>query len=448
MKSQRIVLVLAGVLMLGGLRLSGQQSGAASHWVGIWSTAETWRPPAAAVPSAAPPLVPSPTPTPAPPAASTSPATAQPAGGRGAPPPPVQFSGQTLRQMVHTTLGGDRLRVVFSNAFGTAPIAVGAAGIAVRDKESMIAAGSAKPLMFAGQASTTIPAGASMISDPVSLAVPAMGDLAIDVFLPADTGTWPSPLTIHNGALETNYVSAAGNHVGEPAFSTSTTVPSWFLLARVEAMVPANAAAIVTLGDSITDGTRSTPGTNSRWPDVLARRLQANAGTRHLSVLNAGIAGNRVLSEANAAFGINVLARFDRDVLGQPGVRYVVVLEGINDIGMAGKSAQPTAAELIAGHQQMIERAHVRGLKIIGATLTPFEGAAYYTPEGETKRQAVNTWIRTSKAYDGVIDFDAVIRDPTQPTKFLPAFNSGDNLHPNDSGYKAMGDAVDLGLFK
>jgi lysophospholipase L1-like esterase len=253
---------------------------------------------------------------------------------------------------------------------------------------------------------------------------------------------------MHSGANETNYVSAAGNHVGEPAFTNSTTVPSWFLLARVEAMAPANAAAIVTLGDSITDGTRSTSGTNSRWPDVLARRLQQNPTTKHLSVLNAAIAGNRVLSEANAAFGINALARFDRDVLAQPGVRFVTVLEGINDIGMAGRAPSPTAAELIAGHQQMIERAHVRGLKIIGATLTPFEGAAYYTPEGEAKRQAVNTWIRTSKAYDGVIDFDGVIRDPAQPTKFLPAFNSGDNLHPNDAGYKAMGEAVDLALFK
>jgi lysophospholipase L1-like esterase len=433
--------------MLGGLRLSGQQNGAGSHWVGIWSTADTWRPSAAAVSPGAPPLVPAATPTAAPPAAPPAAAT-PPAGGRGAPPPPVQFSGQTLRQVVHTTLGGERLRVVFSNAFGTAPIMVGAAGIAVRDKDSSIVAGSARPLMFAGQATTTIPAGATMISDAVSLSAKPMTDLAIDVFLPSDTGAWPSPLTIHNGAFETNFVSASGNHVGEPVFSSATTVPSWFLLSRVEAMAPANAAAIVTLGDSITDGTRSTPGTNSRWPDVLARRLQANAATRQLSVLNAGIAGNRVLSEMNAAFGINLLARFDRDVLSQPGVRYVIVLEGINDIGMAGKSAQPTAADLMAGHQQLIERAHVRGLKIIGATLTPFEGAAYYTPEGEVKRQAVNTWMRTGKAYDGVIDFDAVIRDPAQPSKFLPGFNSGDNLHPNDAGYKAMGEAVDLGLFK
>lgn len=439
MKFPRIIWACVVAVMLGGLSVSGQQ--AANHWVGIWATADTWRAPAASVLAGSPPLVPSAATPPAPAAG------AAPAAGRGAP-PPMQFNGQTLRQVVHTTFGGDRLRVVFSNAFGTAPITVGAAGIAIRDKESAIVAGSSRPLLFSGQATTTIPAGAAIVSDAVNLKAAAMADLAIDVFLPADTGTWPSPLTIHNGAMDTNFVSASGNHVGDASFSSPTTTPSWFLLARVEALAPTNAAAIVTLGDSITDGTRSTPGTNSRWPDVLARRLQANPATRHLSVLNAGIAGNRVLTEANSAFGINVLARFDRDVLAQPGVRYVVVLEGINDIGMAARGAGPAAAELIAGHQQMIERAHVHGLKIFGATLTPFEGAAYYSPEGEVKRQAVNSWIRTSKAYDGVIDFDKVIRDPAQPTKFLPAFNSGDNLHPNDAGYKAMGEAVDLALFK
>jgi len=449
MNTRKFAVALAMMLAVGALRVAGQQS-AATHWVGIWATAEAWRP--ASTPSApgAPPLVTpppvAPTPPPAGPSATGTTASAPPIG-RGIP-PPVQFNGQTLREIVHTTFGGDRLRVVFSNAFGTAPVTVGAAGIALREKDSSIVAGSAKPLLFSGQPTTTIPAGATMISDAVSLTATPMSDLAIDVFLPSDTATFPSPLTIHSGAFETNYISSAGNHVGEPAFASPTTTLSWFLLSRVEAMAPANAGAIVTLGDSITDGTRSTAGTNSRWPDVLARRLQANAATRHLSVLNAGIAGNRVLGEANGAAGINVLARFDRDVLAQPGVRYVVVMEGINDIGQARQSPTPSAADLIAGHQQMIERAHVRGLKIIGATLTPFEGAAYYTPEGEAKRQAVNTWIRSGKGYDGVIDFDAVIRDPANPTKFLPAFNSGDNLHPNDAGYKAMGEAVDLALFK
>src|SRR5262245_36176887 len=288
---------LSGLLALGGFSASGQQSGT-EHWVGIWSTADTWRPAAGAAPGA-PPLVPSAAPAPTPPQGASAAATPPPAG-RGAP-PPVQFNGQTLRQVVHTTFGGSRLRVVFSNVFGTAPLTIGAAGIATRDKESAIVAGSAKPLTFAGQTGATIPAGATMVSDAVNLSVSPMTDLAIDLFLPSDTGTSPSPLTIHNGAMDTNFVSVSGNHVGAQAFSGATTVPSWFLLARVEAVAPANAAAIVTLGDSITDGTRSTPGTNSRWPDVLARRLQASPAARHLSVLNAGIAGNRVLGEIGRA---------------------------------------------------------------------------------------------------------------------------------------------------
>jgi lysophospholipase L1-like esterase len=429
--------VCAIALMFGALNVSGLQP-PSEHWVGIWSTAETWRAPAVPVPPGAPPLV----------SSGAAPPATLPAAGRGTPPDPVQFNGQTLRQVVHTTSGGGRLRVVFSNAFGTAPITVGAAGIALRDEDAAIVAGSARPLTFSGQATTTIPAGATMISDAVTLTTAPMSDLAIDLFLPSNTATWPSPLTYHGGAVQTSYVSASGNHVGDATLSNPTTVASWFLLERVEAASPSNAAAIVTFGDSITDGTRSTPNTNSRWPDVLAKRLQANPATKHLSVLNAAIAGNRVLAEANAVFGINALARFDRDVLAQPGVRFVTVLEGINDIGMPREPSMPSAAELIAGYQQLIERAHEHGLKIFGATLTPFEGAAYFTPEGETKRQTINTWTRTSKAFDGVIDFDAVIRDPAHPTKFLPAFNSGDNLHPNDAGYKAMGEAIDLGLFK
>jgi lysophospholipase L1-like esterase len=206
----------------------------------------------------------------------------------------------------------------------------------------------------------------------------------------------------------------------------------------------ANARAVVTFGDSITDGARSTADTNNRWPDQLARRLNAQGGAP-VAVLNAGISGNRVLGDGA---GQSALARFDKDVLMQTGVTHVVVLEGINDIGGARANPTPTAADLIAGHKQLIERAHARGLKIIGATLTPFEGAAYFTPEGEAKRRALNDWIRTSGAYDGVIDFDKVARDPSAPSKFAPAFDSGDHLHPGDAGYKAMGDAVDLALFK
>ena len=324
---------------------------------------------------------------------------------------------------------------------------IGGAGVALRDMDSSIVAGSARPLTFSGQSSTTIPAGAMMFSDPVALSFQPMSDLAIDVFMPSDTSTWPSALTWHSGAFTTNFVSTAGNHVAKASLSVENTMTSWFLLARVEGLAAANAAAIVALGDSITDGTRSTPNTNSRWPDELFRRLQSQPATRHLSVLNAGIAGNRVLSEGNPGAGINALARFDRDVLAQTGVKYVIFMEGINDIGQARQSPTPSAADVIAGHKQIIERARTNGLKIFGATLTPFEGAASYTPEGEAKRQAVNEWIRSSRSYDGVIDFDAAVRDPAQPTKFLQPYNGGDNLHPSDAGYKAMAAAIDLGLF-
>src|SRR5262249_22505410 len=245
------------------------------------------------------------------------------------------------------------------------------------------------------------------------------------------------------GALQTGFVSTSGDHVGEADFPVMTTTQSWFFLARVEVMAPESVGAVVAFGDSITDGTRSTPDSNNRWPDHFARRLAAQ--NIRMAVLNEGIAGNRVLGDGA---GVSALARFDRDVLAQTGATNVVVLESINDIGLARTNPTPTVADLIAGHQQLIERARARGLKIYGATLTPFEGAAYWTTEGEAKRQAVNEWIRTSKAYDGVIDFDAAVHDPGAPTKLLPQYNPGDNLHMNDAGYEAMANAVDLALFK
>jgi lysophospholipase L1-like esterase len=344
---------------------------------------------------------------------------------------------------VRTSIGGTRVRVVLSNAFGTAPVAIGAGHIALRDKESAIVASSVKPLTVSGASSFSILAGATLVTDPIDLAVQPVSDLVIDLFVPDDIGVSPSPVTTHNGASQTNFVSETGNHSGVTNLPVNARSGAWFLLARVEVMAPAGTAALVAFGDSITDGARSTPDTNNRWPDQLARRLASKKGTG-VAVLNAGISGNRVLGDGA---GVSALARFDRDVLMQTGVTHVVVMEGINDIGVARSNPSPTAEDIIAGHKQLIERARARGLKIYGATLTPFEGAPYYTPEGEAKRQAVNQWIRTGKAYDGVIDFDMVTRDPAAPTKFLPAYDSGDHLHPGDAGYKAMGDAVDLALF-
>jgi lysophospholipase L1-like esterase len=387
---------------------------------------------------------------PAPPA----PPVAPPQGQTFSPPPFMHFTNQTLRQIVHTSIGGSKARVVLSNAYGTAPVTVAGAHIALRDKDGAIQGASDRPLTFSGRPTVTIPANAVMYSDAVTLTVPQMSDLAIDLYLPGTTNT-PATLTMHGGALQTSYISETGNHVGKATFPVVGRTQSWFLLSRVDVVAPEATGAIVAFGDSITDGARSTPDTNNRWPDHFARRLLSQ-GIR-MGVVNAGIGGNRVLDEANVpagvdtravGAGINAVARFEHHVLSQPGVTHVIVLEGINDIGNARQNPTPTAEDLIAGHKQLIEQAHARGLRIFGATLTPFWGAAYYTDVGEAKRQALNEWIRTGKAYDGVIDFDKATRDPNDPKKFLEKYDSCDYLHPSDAGYKAMADAIDLSLFK
>ena len=426
---QRVFLVSAAVALLLVIsdQLRAQNASAGEHWVGTWATAEVGRP-------QTPPVV----------AAALAPGQAT-AAPPSAPAPFLHFNNQTLRQIVRVSLGGNRLRMVLSNRFGTAPLTIAAAHVALRQSEAAIVSQSDRSLLFSGRPTITIPSGAVVYSDPVDLTVPAQADLAIDVYLPGETNT-PSPLTMHAGALQTSFVSQTGNHTGAPTLPVVATTTSWFLISRVEVMAPESVGAIVAFGDSITDGSRSTVDTNNRWPDHLARRL-VQAGTR-MAVLNAGIGGNRVLTEGAYNAGINALARFEANVLGQAGATHVIVLEGINDIGNARQNPTPTAEDLIAGHRQLIERAHTRGLKIFGATLTPFEGAAYFTKEGEAKRQAINQWIRTGKAYDGFVDFDQATRDPANPGRFLPQYDSGDHLHPNDAGYQAMGNAIDLAVFK
>ena len=396
--------MLRGIVFFLAFALSGS---AADHWVGTWGTAVVQRP------------------------------------HQG----PLNLNNETLRQIVHTSIGGSRVRVVFTNQFGTAPLTIGAASLALRDKESALVPNSTRPLMFGGQASVTIPAGAIMLSDPVTQTVAPMTDLAIDVYLPAEMLAPASPMSVHPGAFQTTYVSQAGNFAGSADFTAASTATSWYFLSRVEVQAPERVGALVFFGDSITDGTRSTPNTNSRWPDQLARRLLAKPGSAAFGIINAAIAGNRLMSEGALNSGINALARFDRDVLAQPGATEVIVMEGINDIGNARQNPIPGATDLIAAQEQMIERAHARGFKIIGVTLTPFEGAAYFTPEGEAKRQAVNEWIRGGKAFDAVIDFDEATRDPEHPARFLPLYDSGDHLHPNDAGYERMGKFVDLKVF-
>jgi lysophospholipase L1-like esterase len=445
---QRLV-GIALVLVLATPAFAQKKSN--EHWVATWATALVSRPQPAAgrglgpggPPLPTPAAQPAPSGTPAPNGpAPTAPPAGPPGGGRGGL-APVTMSNQTIRQIVHTSIGGSRVRVVLSNAFGTAPIDIGAAHVALRDKDNAIAAGSAKPLTMGGSDRFTILAGATVVSDPVDLTGAPLSDLVIDLYVPKDIGLDASPVTTHNGASQTNYVSETGNNSGVTAPALGTRAGAWFMIARVEVTAPQNTGAIVAFGDSITDGARSTSDMNARWPDQLARRLAARKGPS-FAVLNAGISGNRVLGDGA---GVSALARFDRDVLMQTGVTHVVVMEGINDIGIARSNPTPTAQDLINGHKQLIERAHARGLKIYGATLTPYEGAAYFSPEGEAKRQALNDWIRTSGAYDGVIDFDKATRDPAAPTKFNPAYDSGDHLHPGDAGYKAMGDAIDLALF-
>ncbi len=414
-----IAQILVGCLVFFQVGLSVE---AEEHWVGTWATAVVEQVGIPGVPESQGP----------------------------------SFTDQTLRQIVRVSLGGGRVRVVFSNTFGTMPLEIGAAQVARRVQDSTIVGESRRSLTFSGKSSVVIPAGSVIFSDPASLIVPALSELAIDLYLPGDTATSGSPITTHIGSFQTNYLSTSGNHIQANEFPVEAPLPSWFFLSRVEVEADEGVGAVVVLGDSITDGTGSTSDTNNRWPDHLARRLhEANIP---MGVLNLGIAGNRVLSDGA---GVSALARFDREVLAQTGATHVVVMEGINDVGLARNELglprseiPPTAAEIIAGHQQIVARAKAQGLKVYGATLTPFEGTAipvvpdYWTPEGESTRQAVNDWIRSSGAYDAVIDFDAAVQNPAAPTEFLPEYDSGDHLHPGDTGYEAMARAVDLELLK
>jgi lysophospholipase L1-like esterase len=373
-------------------------------------------------------------------------ALAGPPAATPAPPPPItSFHNQTVRMIVRASIGGRRVRVQLSNAFGAGPLMVGTAHVALRDKESAIVAGSDRALAFNGKPAVMIPPGAQMVSDPVDLNVPPLGDVAISVYIPGDSG----PLTIHGTALHTSYISQEGDFAAAPALPDAARRATWYWISGIDVLAPADAGAIVAFGDSITDGATSTVDADRSWPSMLARRLVANPATASMAVVNQGISGNRLLRD-NA--GINALARLDRDVLSQPGVKWMTVMEGINDIGRAtGRDSSASDAvipdDLIGALRQIVERAHTRGIKVIGCTLTPYEGAAYYSDAGEVMRQAVNRWIRTAGVFDAVVDFDSVVRDPDNPKRIRPDFNERDHLHPNDAGYKAMADAIDLAIF-
>lgn len=353
------------------------------------------------------------------------------------------FNGQTIRQVLRINGSGRQVRVRFSNELGTQDLVIGAAHIAVVQSGASVRPETDRVLTFSGQPTVTIAAGSPALSDPVDIDAPALSSLAVSIFLPSSTG----PATAHNFVIESTFISPPGDFTGVATMPTGSFSASRFFLTAVYARAEPQSVAIVTLGDSITEGVGSSFAADHRWPDRLAERLAATRRERAISVVNEGIGGNRVLHDV---VGPNAQSRFDRDVLSQPGARFVIFLEGINDIGFAGAVNFVTADQIIAGYQKIIDRAHSHGLKIFAGTLTPFEGTlipGYFTPEGEVKRETVNTFIRTSGAFDGVIDFEAAVRDPSHPTRMLPAFDSGDHLHPSDAGYQAMANAINLRLF-
>jgi lysophospholipase L1-like esterase len=350
------------------------------------------------------------------------------------------FSQQTLRQIVHTSIGGTSAQVQVSNVFGTAPLLIADVHVALRSSGSTIVSGSDHTVTFGGQTSITIPAGGLAVSDPVAMSVPALSDVAVSMYLPQSTGS----STYHAQGTATNYI-ASGDVSGNATLSGAQTTNSYFFLTNLNVQNPAAQGAVVTFGASITDGYASTTDGNERWPNDLAVRL-ANSG-RTVGVLNQGISGNRLLVDSSGADGQSALDRFNRDVLSQPGVKWVIFSDDpINDLGST--SPPPTSAQLIAGLQQLISMAHQNGIKFLCSTLTPYQGAAYWTQQGETEREAYNAYVLSSgSGCDGVIDQAAAVSNPADPTMYLPAYDSGDHLHPNDAGYQAIANAVNLNLF-
>ena len=376
-----------------------------------------------------------------------------PTAGGGPFPGSPTFHDQTVRQIVRLSGGGNKVRVRFTNEYGATPVQVGAAHVALAAEGGAIRPGTDHALTFGGRPTAVIAPGAPLLSDPVDLRAAPLARLAISLYLPGQVDS----CTCHATAQQQGFI-ASGDATGAPSLPDAKPLQQRAMIAGVDVASEQPARTIVALGDSITDGVGSTPGANRRWPDLFAERLVKRGGPA-VYVANEGISGNRILGDGA---GVSALARFDRDVLSTPGLGYVIVFEGINDIGIGyapkgGPSSRffpanggppPTAEDLIGAYRQLIARAHEKGVKIYGATIAPYEGAAYASPEGDRVRQAVNDWIRTSHAFDGVIDFDAAVRDPAHPTRFRDGFHMGDHLHGSDAGYEAMANSIDLNLFR
>ena len=359
---------------------------------------------------------------------------------------PATLHDQTIRQVARISLGGQRIRIVLSNEYGSQPLVIGAAHIALADAGSAIVTGTDRPITFGGKDSSIVPPGAPLVSDPVDLAVAPLSTLAVSIFLPKET----QATTFHWDGRQTAYL-VKGNQVAAKRIDPDTTTDARIFLSGIEVEAATSAGAVVVIGDSITDGNGAAIDANSRWPDFLASRL----APRNVAVLNAGISGARLLGDR---MGVNALARFDRDVLSEPQIKTVIILIGINDISWPGTAfdphgIRPSADVLISGYRQLVVRAHGRGIRVVGATLTPFEGALpgtpldnYYQTDKEDLRQKINAWIRVSGEFDAVLDFDALARDSSHPTRLKSEFDSGDHLHPGDRGNKALAEAIDLDI--
>jgi lysophospholipase L1-like esterase len=418
---------LALLLCCAICRAQTPDTGRDQHWVSTWGTAQQLAAetlPAWVVP---PPREPN-----------------EPPPRALLPPYPSSFRDETVRMIVRTSIGGERLRLTLSNALGRSEVHIGAVHVALRKRGSAIAVATDRAVTFGGKASFAVQPGTLVVSDPVELAVPPLTELAVSLHLPNET----HGVTTHEFALNTTYV-VAGNGAAAASLTNPRTNFTYFWLTGVEVLVSTDVGAIVALGDSITDGVTTTFDTQRAWPALLAAKLQSTTATRNWAVINAGISGNRVRRDV---IGRSALGRFDRDVLARPGVEWLVLFEGINDITWSALPAVPdserAAAEgVIETLEQIVDRAHARGIKVMGGTLMPMGGLWLHNAETEAMRQAVNEWIRTSGKLDAVADFDGATRDPNQPARLLPQFDSGDHIHPNDAGNAAMADAVDTTIF-